>query len=182
MAFNFNGNVPTKIVYNGNNVDTLIYNGVVVWTSENYLFSNGTLGSGISVSGASVSGNIIYAGVGSGADDEGNTEADDLTVTISGLDLTNYSKLYISSTSELYNNYGDAYCNVGIDSASTKFFTVASGTSNDGVEDTNTIVLDVSNYTGTHSLVFYLYAYSRSSYSGYHSVCRLGITEIKLYN
>lgn len=31
MAFNFNGNVPTKIVYNGNNVNTLIYNGVTVW-------------------------------------------------------------------------------------------------------------------------------------------------------
>ena len=145
-----------------------------------YVFQNGSLGSGISVSGASISGNIIYAGVGSGADDEGNAEVDDLTVTISGIDLTNYNKLYISTTSELYNHYGEAYCNVGIDNTNTRFFTVNSGTGT-GEQFTNTITLDVSSYTGVHSLKFYLYARSDSSYSGYHSVCRLGITEIKLF-
>ena len=177
MAFNFNGNVPTKIVYNGNNVNTLIYNGVVVWTAENYLFSNGSLGSGISVSGASISGGKIFTHIGSGADDEGNTEAVDRTVTISGLDLTNYSKLYISSTHDDKNAYGEAYCNVGIDSANTRFFT-----GNDVGTVTKTITLDVSGYTGVHSLKFYLYARSDSSYSGYHTNCQIGITEIKLYN
>lgn len=182
MAFNFNGNVPTRIVYNGNNVNTLIYNGVVVWTAENYLFSNGSLGSGITVTNATISGGKITAGVGSSAstDWEGEHEAEeaDIVVTISGLDLTNYSKLYISSTHEDYNAYGDAYCNVGIDNANTRFFTVNGC---DGIV-TRTITLDVSGYTGVHTLKFYLYAYSRSSYSGYHTNCQIGITEIKLYN
>ena len=34
MAFNFNGNTPKKILYNGLNVAKLVYNGVVVWTSK----------------------------------------------------------------------------------------------------------------------------------------------------
>ena len=34
MAFNFNGNTPKKILYNGLNVAKLIYNGVVVWMSK----------------------------------------------------------------------------------------------------------------------------------------------------
>ena len=34
MAFNFNGNPPKKILYNGLNVAKLVYNGVVVWMSK----------------------------------------------------------------------------------------------------------------------------------------------------
>ena len=34
MAFNFNGNTPKKILYNGLNVAKLVYNGVVVWMSK----------------------------------------------------------------------------------------------------------------------------------------------------
>ena len=34
MAFNFNGNTPKKILYNGLNAAKLVYNGVVVWTSK----------------------------------------------------------------------------------------------------------------------------------------------------
>ena len=34
MAFNFNGNTPKKIWYNGLNVAKLVYNGVVVWMSK----------------------------------------------------------------------------------------------------------------------------------------------------
>lgn len=184
MAFNFNGNVPTKIVYNGNNVNTLIYNGVVVWTAENYLFNNGSLGSGISISGATISGGKITAGVGSSAssDWEGDHEAEEaaIVVTISGLDLTNYSKLYISSTAYRVNAYGDAYCTVGIDTPHTyNFITDANG---EGQNVNSTITIDVSGYTGVHSLQFYLYAYSHSSYTGYHSAVNLGITEIRLYN
>ena len=153
--------------------------------TNKYVFSNGSLSAGVSVSGASVSGGKISAGVASAAGTEGDkiidSEVAELIVTISDIDLTNYSKLYISTTSELYNHYGEAYCNVGIDNENTRFFTVNSGTGT-GVWFTDTIILDVSSYTGTHSLKFYLYAYSHSSYSGYHSVCRLGITEIRLHN
>ena len=34
MAFNFNGNTPKRILYNGLNVAKLVYNGVVVWMSK----------------------------------------------------------------------------------------------------------------------------------------------------
>lgn len=136
------------------------------------------------MSGASISGGKITAGVGSNAwsDWEGDhdPEEEELVVTISGIDLTGYSKLYISSTAAYSNHYGDAYCNVGIDTPHTqRFFTVPNGQGS-GVYTTTDITLDVSNYTGVHSLQFYLYAYSRSSYTGYHSSASLGITEIKL--
>ena len=94
--------------------------------------------------------------------------------------MTNYSKIYISSTAYRVNNHGDAYCTVGIDTPHTyNFITDANG---EGENVTSTITIDVSSYTGVHSLQFYLYAYSRSSYTGYHSAVNLGITEIKLYN
>lgn len=39
MAFNFNGNTPKKILYNGLNVAKLVYNNVVVWMQK-YLATN----------------------------------------------------------------------------------------------------------------------------------------------
>ena len=41
MAFNFNGNTPNEILYNGLNVAKLIYNGVVVWTSSEQVLPDG---------------------------------------------------------------------------------------------------------------------------------------------
>ena len=52
----------------------------------------------------------------------------------------------------------------------------------DYVDKTYTITLDITSYSGFHTLKFYQYAKSDSSYEGWWSVADLGLTSITLSN
>lgn len=110
------------------------------------------------------------------------TNATTCTCKIENIDLTNYSKMTITSVCEYGNGFGDIYVNFGIDVADNVFYSYPYTEMVSYEERTTVKTIDISSYTGIHSLVFYQYALSKSSYTGSYSVANLGLTSIILHN
>ncbi len=89
---------------------------------------------------------------------------------------TAYKKLTVVSNTYNTLTYGASYVQYGVDNASQTFFDLGSYGENSSVSG----VLDVSGYSGLHSLCFYQYARNDSSYEGSAAWANLGITEILL--
>ena len=163
------------IVVNGVKVEKVIANGVVVWKKETkrYIWDGSTLYSGAGLSGFYKDGGKLVSLCKRSADEE---DPIDKTVVITGIDLTGYSKLKV--TSDTYNplTFGASYVRYGVDSASQTFVDLGSYGEISLVSGT----LDVAQYTGVHNLTFYQYARNDSSYEGSASWANLGITEILL--
>lgn len=171
---------------NGEIVCTIDKNGIKInatamkYTDDKVILSGSVLASGVKQSGFSVSNNSLFSGCSSAADNgEAPSEPTIVAPYISNIDLTGYSKMTIVSTAKASNDYGTAYVKCGIDSATTQFFTVNDG---DYKDRTYTITLDITSYSGFHTLKFYQYAMSDSSYEGWWSVADLGLTSITLSN
>lgn len=172
MAFNFNGNTPTKIVYNSNNVYMLIYNGVVVWTAVKYIYQNGVLASGVTLSNLSNTNKTLYVGISDEPDDE-EDHSTNLTVYVNNIDCTDYQYVDITLEHRAYVDYGSAYIKYGVGSANIML-------NDDEGTKTSTVTLDVSSYTGMQNICFYLYTKNRSSEPTWGASAHIKITEIKL--
>lgn len=179
MAIIVNGiTIPTNgdfINVNGNKIDEVVANGVIVWKKETkrYIWDGSTLYSGAGLSGLYKEGSKLVSLCERKAGEE---DPLDKTVLITGIDLTGYSKLKV--TSDTYNTltYGASYVRYGVDNASQTFFDLGSYGDITLVSGT----LDVAQYTGVHNLAFYQYVRNDSSYEGAASWANIGITEILL--
>lgn len=170
------GEIVCTIDKNGIKINATAMN----YTDDKVILSGSVLASGVKQSGFTISNNRLHSGCSSAADN--NEAPSDATIVqpyISNIDLTGYSKMTIVSTSKAFNDYGTAYVKCGIDSATTQFFTVNDA---DYADKTYTITLDITSYSGFHTLKFYQYAKSDSSYEGWWSVADLGLTSIVLSN
>ena len=136
-----------------------------VWIEVSYPYTNGTLASGISLSNFTNASSVLSAGVGASTDEE-----NDLTAYIMGIDMTNYSKMDVVVAFTIGCVMGETYAKYGIDSAGTK----VTGNSS------TTLTLDISGYSGAHSLAFFFYAKNESDYYG--ADARASISQIRLYN
>lgn len=136
-----------------------------------YVFQNGTLASGISNNGFTLSGGYLHLGVGADNNDEADASA-----KIQNVDLTNYSKLDIVVDYQNYVNYGDSSVSYGIDNC----WTTALPFTNDG-KITTTITIDISSYSGTHYIGFGAWARNDSSEPTWHADANVWVKEIKLY-
>ena len=154
-------------------------------TEELIILSGSVLSNYTSQIGFSITSNSLYSECISKVSGANATEAPASPTIknncrIENIDLTNYNKLTVTSVCNIGNAYGTAYVNFGIDAANNTFYELSN---NEGI-NVKTIVktLDISGYTGIHSLVFYQYAKSDSSYTGYTSNASLGLTSIVLHN
>lgn len=170
------GEIVCTIDKNGIKINATAMN----YTDDKVILSGSVLANGVKQSGFTISNNRLHSGCSSAADN--NEAPSDATIVqpyISNIDLTGYSKMTIVSTAKASNDYGTAYVKCGIDSATTQFFTVNDA---DYVDKTYTITLDITSYSGFHTLKFYQYAKSDSSYEGWWSVADIGLTSIVLSN
>lgn len=101
-------------------------------------------------------------------------------VRIENIDLTGYDKMTITSTSWTSCVYGNSYVEYGIDNTNNIFYDLPYMTS--GETRTTVRTLDISEYSGIHTLQFRFFAKSDSSYYGYPCVASLGLTSIVLHN
>lgn len=153
----------------------VIKNGVAttVWRAEQYIFQNGTLASGLSLSNFTNTDGYLHAGV--GADDIDVSY--DTTAQIQNIDFTNYSKLDIVLDYNNYANFGSSDACYGIDNCWT---TELPDSNNERI--TTTITIDISSYTGTHYIGFGLTCENNSSEPTWGASSNVWISEIKLYN
>lgn len=139
----------------------------ILWSAEEYIYQNGVLASGVTLKNFSNTGAVLSAGTNADSDEENQVEA-----KIYGIDMTNYSKLEMIVEWYVSCVYGDVWAKYGIDDYVNRI--------DNGVKETQTITLDISGYSGTHSLNFLFYAKNDSSYYGADSTAK--ISSIKLYN
>lgn len=150
---------------------------------ELVLLSGSVLDKKISQFGFTVSNNSLYVECSSAAKINENEAPDSPTirnVAIENIDLTDYTKMTISSTSTTYCMYGNSYVKFGIDNANQIFYDLPYFTG--GEERTTVRTIDISEYSGIHTLRFHVYAKSDSSYYGYGCKASLGLTSIILHN
>ena len=151
----------------------------IIWQAEQYIYQSGALLSGVSLDGFSNTGSTLYRNIEADRYDDGNPvgwySEETGWAIISGIDMTDYSKMDINLTYDCAVGHGDAYFQYGIDSASTS----VSGNSGGAVK---TFTLDISSLSGTHALQFYLYARNESSEPTWGASVTLNISSIRLYN
>lgn len=182
---NGDGNIVVKNS-DGDIICTIDKNGIKINSSaiiydEKIIFSGSVLTNGVINNGFTISRNTLHSECGSQAqNDEAPASPTTKTPRLSNIDLTGYSKLTVITSGDVCNSQGTVYVNFGIDDASHTFFELPSGTGYQYLTFEKTI--DISDYTGKHSLVFYQYAHSDSSYWGNVSFAHLNITSIILSN
>ena len=177
---NADGDIILTIDKNGIQVKDGAFN--YMSTEELIILSGSVLSNYTSQIGFTVTSKSLFSECVSYATVEGTVPAIAVTRTckIENIDLTNYNKITITSICETGNEYGTSYVNFGIDSASNEFYSYPNFTHYE--ERTTIKTLDVSEYTGIHSLVFYQYTKSDSSYSQVRSYANIGLTSIVLHN
>lgn len=155
--------------------NTIFY---AVWKVAEKTIWNGTsLASGIGLAGSWDGAGKLLSYCSAVGDEDGGEEVAK-QVSITGIDLTGYSTLTVTSTASTSCAFGTAYAKFGIDTADKIFFNLPQGTSNNIRTETGTI--DVSGHSGVHSLVFYQYAHSDSTYYGHLSSADIDIKQIVL--
>lgn len=165
---------------NGNIICTIDKEGIkgshdsIIYVDEKIILSGSVLSSGIINSGFSINSRSLSS-VCSSREDNVVIRNPKLT----GIDLTDFKTLKIKCVVHCNNNYGEAYINWGIDSASNSLVTIDGTTTNQYIDFEET--LDISNFTGKHSLEFYQYAHSLSSEPTWYSEASIEITSIILY-
>lgn len=176
-----NGDIIVTIGVDGIQVKDGAFN--YMKAEELVLLSGSVLDKKISQFGFNVQNNSLYCSVSSAAgmnDTEAPSNPTVKNVSIENIDLTDYKKMTITSTSSAGCGYGSCYVKYGIDKTDQEFYSLPYLTGSQ--ERTTVRTLDISKYTGIHTLKFYLYAKSDSSYYGYGCVASLGLTSIILHN
>lgn len=177
------GNGDGSIVVKDNNGDiicTIDKDGIkgshdsIIYVDEKIILSGSVLSSGIINSGFSINSKSLSS-VCSSREDNVVIRNPKLT----GIDLTDFKTLKIKCVVHCNNNYGEAYINWGIDSASNSLVTIDGTTTNQYIDFEET--LDISNFTGKHSLEFYQFSHSWSSEPTWYSEASIEITSIILY-
>ena len=144
----------------------------ILWSAEQYIYQNGSLASGISLSNLTNNGSTLHCGV--GAD---NHESADTQVSIQNIDFTNYSKMDVVLDYNAGANFGSGSVTCCID-AYWDGRTLPESYN----RISTTLTFDVSSYTGTHFLGFGLYAENNSSEPTWGAWANVWIKEIRLYN
>lgn len=175
MALVIDSNIVGVIGANGASIAKEIVggaSGTVFWRAEQYIFQNGSLASGISLSNLTNNGSTLHCGVGADNDSDASTQC-----SINGIDLTNYSKMDIVLDYNAGANYGSGSITCGIDGYWN------GRTLPESYDRTpTTLTFDISSHTGTHFLGFGLYAENNSSEPTWGAWANVWIKEIRLYN
>lgn len=151
--------------------DKLYINDVLVFSTEMFVFKDGILNSDVTNNGFTIQEGYLWAGV--GAD---NDESEHAEVKLLNIDMTNFSKVDIELDYNAGANYGSADVKYGIDATQTYQLDDSDS------RVSTTITMDISTYTGTHWLGFYLYAKNKSSEPTWGAWANVWIKSIKLYN
>lgn len=143
----------------------------------NYIYHNGTLAGDVKTSSFTSNGNKLSASASVSDVDEKQTTI----ASISNIDLTGYSTLDVFIRYETCVFYANASITYGIDKNynNTLQGTCGADPFYDTRWATTKISLDVSSYTGVHSLDFKLYVSNKSS--DYGADCKLEITSVQLH-
>lgn len=145
-----------------NGIETLI------WLACKYIYQNGTLADGTTYQHFTNTDGCFYSCADVGSDDSTTTYA------LVSFDFTGYDYVDITLDYQTYAFFGDAHIFYGFDGYTPTQLT----DSNDRVS--TTITLDISSYTGVHSIDFKLQATSDSD--TYGATSSIWIKEIRLYN
>ena len=177
-----NGDIILTIGVDGIQVKDGMFN--YMKEDEVYILNGSVLDSKVNQFGFSVTGNSLKSECHSAAKNENNASAPSYATIkecrIENIDLTNYSKMTVTSTCGTSAAQGTTYVNFGIDEANNTFYQLNSNT---GYEERTTVrTLDISEYTGVHNLVFYQYAHSTSAYWGWVCYADIGLVKIVLHN
>lgn len=142
----------------------------------NYIYNNGTLAGDVKTSGFTNNGKLSTSVSVEKGDNQNTTIA-----SISNIDLTGYSTLDVFIRYETCVFFADESITYGIDKNynNTLQGTCGADPFYDTRWATTKISLDVSSYTGVHSLDFKLYISNRSS--DYGADCKLEITSVQLH-
>ena len=130
-----------------------------------YVFRNGTLAEEVEYQNFTNTDGYLYAYV----ETEQGEKSENTFISI---DFTGYDHMDITLD---YNTYGGASINYGIDGETTTQLPHSNSS-----RFNTTITLDISSYSGVHSIDFVLYAVNESSEST--SSSSIWISEMKLYN
>ena len=150
---------------------------------EYILLAGSVLVDGLDSNGFVVQNNSLYSTCKSVASDGVVPESGITKYTsITNINLTDYNTLTITSVADSSNFGADSetYVMVGIDGIDTLFFDSTNWGDGDYKKRTHIIQLDVSSYTGYHTLNFKQYAHSKFSVTNYPAVADLGLTSIIL--
>lgn len=147
----------------------------ILWSAEEFIFQNGVLADGTAYQNFTNSNGYFYAYV---ETEQGEDPPYDARKSaLISFDFTDYDYIDITLDYNTYANYGGASINYGIDG-----YTPSQLPHSNNNRVNMTVTLDISSYSGVHSIDFVLYALNESSEPSWGASSSIWIKEVKMYN